>query len=163
MKKQTIVFTNDDCKGIRMLDRDLFMQYIRDFGPNVKCKLTIEHYFPQRSLNQNGAMHWWIDLLAEELNIEPEKLKELLKYKYLKRPLLNKHGEELVDENTREVEWYVPSTSELDKAEMVAFMDNIHVFGLEFAGIDLPLPDKNYKMNFLENNKKLIQNEKTKG
>lgn len=157
MKKQTICFVKDDVSGLRMLDRQYFMQMLSDFGAGTKLKLSVEHYHPQRSLKQNNAFYLWVDLLAEELSIEPERLKELLKYKFTRRPLLDKKGEEVIDESTGEVEWYVPSTADLDKKEFAEFMDKIHLWAIEFANYELPALSENYKLNFQEEHKQQLK------
>lgn len=77
----------------------------------------------------------------------------MLKYKFLRRPVLDKNGEEMFDEITGEVEWYVPSTAELDTAEMCVFMDKIHLWAIEFANYELPELSENYKINFQEERK----------
>lgn len=158
MKKQIISFVKDDCSGLRMLDRELFLQFLSDFGAGCKLKLTVEHYFPQRSLKQNGTIHWWFDLLAEECGLSPARMKEILCYKYLRRPALDNKGEEIVDDNTGEVAWYVKSTADLDKAEMVIFMDEIWLWALYNRNLELPKPDENYKINFQEEHKKKLIN-----
>lgn len=158
MKKQTIAFVKDDLSGLRMLDKDLVLSFLRDFGAGCKLKLTIEKYSPQRSLKQNKVLYWILDLLSEEASIEPERLKELLKYKFLKRPMLDKNGEAVIDESTGEVEWYVPSTTELSKIEFMDFIDKIYVWSSEFLGYELPIPDENYKINFQEEHKKKLIN-----
>ena len=158
MKKQIIAFVADDCKSWRVIDKSLFLQFLSDFGSGTKLKLTIENYRPQRSLSQNNVFYWWVDLLSEELSIETERLKEVLKYKFLRRPVLDSKGEEMVDEETGEVEWYVPSTTELDKLEYSVFLDKIFIWAQDFANTSLPLPDENYKINFQEEHKKKLIN-----
>lgn len=158
MKKQILAYVNEDASGWRVQNKELFLNFLKDFGAGTKLKLTIENYKPQRSNSQNNVFYWWTDLLAEELCIEPERLKEVLKYKYLRRPVLDSKGEELIDEATGEVEWYVPSTTELDKEEYSVFLDQVHLFGIEFANFELPLPDKNYKINFQEERKEKLKN-----
>lgn len=159
MKKQTIAFVKDDCSGLRMLSKEVMLQYLSDFGAGVKLKLTIEHYFPQRSLKQNSVIHWYCTELANECGMQPEDFKMMMKMKFLKRAALNKRGEEMPDENG-EVLTYIPSTSDLDTAEMATFIDQIRLFGIEILNYSLPEPDANYKINFMENTKKGIQENK---
>lgn len=159
MKKQTLAFVKDDLSGLRMLSRDIFMDMLRDFGAGVKLKLTIEHYFPQRSLKQNGVVHWYCTELANECGMQPEDFKMMMKMKFLRRAALNKQGEEMPDENG-EVLTYIPSTSDLDTAEMAIFIDQIRLFGIEILNYHLPEPDANYKIHFLETEKQKIQESK---
>lgn len=98
-------------------------------------------------------LHWYCDELAHEAGMEPDKFKELMKFKFLKRPVLTKAGDYVVDESTGEVEMYVPSTTELNTAEMVTFTDQIRQWGIDFLNYTLPLPDENYKLHFLDKQK----------
>lgn len=157
MKKQTIAFTSENSRGLKFVNEEYFRQSLMDFGPGVKLKITVEHYFPQRSPNQNRTWHWWADLLAEHIGMDVDHLKQAVKYKFLKRPVLDNKGNELCDEYGV-VEMYVPSTADLDKAEFVAFMDDFWRWSLEFHGYELPLPDSNMKINFQEEKKKQILN-----
>lgn len=75
MKKTTIAFISDDCKSIKIANREYFVNSLSDFGAGTKLKITYEHYHKQRSLKQNNSLYFWVDLLAEELSIEPERLK----------------------------------------------------------------------------------------
>lgn len=158
MKKQTIAFVKDDGKGMRLLDQQLFMQFLADFGAGTKLKLTLENYFPQRTLSQNKGLHYWIDLIAEDCGLPIGKMKEILCFKFLKRPALDKDGEIMCDEDTGEILMYIPSTSDLDVAEMVKFMDEIWLWTLENRNFELPKLDSNYKLNFQEEKKKQILN-----
>lgn len=157
MKKQTIAFVKEGCKTIRLIDPKLFHNFLQDFGEGAKLKLTIENYHPQRSLKQNGALHYWVDLIAEDCGLEMLRMKEILAYRFLKRPALDKDGEMMVDEETGEVVMFVPSTAELDKAEMAKFMDDIWLWTLENRGFELPKLDENYKLNFQEERKEKIK------
>ena len=157
MKKVTVAIINDNCSSFKPVNREIFINDLQMFGPGERIKVTLETYFRQRSLKQNGVLHWYCDELSQECSMEPEKFKELMKYKFLRRPVLNKMGEEIVDESTGEVEWYVPSTTELDTKEMAEFTENIRMWGLEFLNYELPLPDENYKINFLETNKQKLK------
>lgn len=157
MKKQTIAFVKDDCDGLRMLDKQLFLSSLKDFGPGCKMKITYEHYFPQRSLKQNSVIHWYCDELANECGMQNEDFKMMMKLKFLKRAALDKNGDIMCDENG-EVLTYIPSTSDLDTKEMAEFIDNIRLFGIEVLGYELPIPDENYKINFQEEHKKKLIN-----
>lgn len=158
MKKQTIAFTTDNARSLRFANEGYFRQSLQDFGPNVKLKITVENYHGQRSPEQNKALHFWIDLIAEDCGLPLARMKEILAYKFLKRPALDKDGEMMCDESTGEVVMYVPSTADLDRAEMVKFMDEIWLWTLENRGFQLPELDKNMKINFQEEKKKQILN-----
>lgn len=157
MKKQTIAFVRDDLSGLRMLNRDVFLQFLSDFGAGTKLKVTIENYHPQRNLEQNSTMYWYLTELAEEAGMELSKFKARMGEKFLRRPLLDSDGNQVVDKITGELEMYVPSTADLDKKEMGEFIEKLRLFGIEYLNYELPLPDKNYKINFQEEKKKQLK------
>lgn len=157
MKKQVIAFVRPDCSGLRMVDRDSFLAFLSDFGPYVKLRVTIEHYSPQRSLDQNKTMYWYLTTLAEEADMDLVKFKARMGEKFLRRPLLDKYGEQVIDRHTGEFEMYVPSTADLTTKEMGDFIDQLRLFGLEYLNYELPLPDKNYRLQFIEDRKKQLK------
>ena len=157
MKKTLIAFVRDDCSGLRYVDEEVFLAYLRDFGGGMKTKVTIENYSPQRSLSQNSTMYWYMTTLAEEADMELSKFKARMGEKFLRRPLLDKKGEPVVDELTGEIEMYVPSTADLTKVEMGEFIEKLRLFGIEYLNFELALPDKNFKINFQEEKKKQLK------
>lgn len=157
MKKTTIAFVNAAGNGVEFQDWSVFQYNLSLFAAGTKLRVTIENYAPQRSLKQNGVLHWYIAELAEECGMEADRFKARMGDKFLRRPLLDKDGEYIYDPSTGEVEMYVPSTSDLDTAEMAVYIDKIRLWGLEFLGVDLPLPDENYKIHFLTEDKKRLK------
>jgi len=151
MKKQTIAFVKDDGESLRVIDAEMFKEFLRDFGAGAKLKLTIEHYHPIRSNKQNSVLHWYCASLSEECGMQVDDFKMMMKMKFLKRVALNKDGEEMADENG-EVLTYIPSTASLDKAEMGVFIEQIRLFGIEMLNYVLPEPDENYKLKLEERN-----------
>lgn len=157
MKKQVIAFVRSDCSGLRMVDRDGFVVLLSDFGAGTKLRITVENYSPQRSLDQNKTMYWYLATLAEEADMDLVKFKARMGEKFLRRPLLDKNGEQVVDKATGECEMYVPSTADLTTKEMGEFIDQLRLFGLEYLNFELPLPSKNYKIHYLEEYKKTLK------
>lgn len=137
-------------------NKELFMNDLSYFGDGTKIKITIEHFYPQRSLKQNGVLHWYCTELAEEVGVEPEDFKMMMKMKFLQREKLDKHGNLIGDPETSEVMMYIPSTSELTTSEMAEFIEKIRLWALDYLNYELPLPDANYKIHFLENYKRTI-------
>lgn len=163
MKKTAIAFTNSECTGVRWLDRNVFLYNLGLFGPDVKLRITVEHYHPQRSLKQNAVLHWYCQELAEECGMEAEDFKMMMKMKFITRPALDKTGNWIIDPSTGEVMTYIPSTSDLDTKEMTELIEKIRMFGLDVLNYELPLPDENYKIHFLHDHKKqLTESSKTK-
>jgi hypothetical protein len=157
VKKQILAYVNEDASGWRVQNKELFLNFLKDFGAGTKLKLTLEKYHPQRSLKQNNALHLWLDLIAEDCGLPMAKMKEILAFKFLQRPALDKDGEMMVDMETGEVQMYIPSTADLDKKEMARFMDEIWLWTLYNRGFELPKFDENYKINFQEERKEKIK------
>lgn len=88
--------------------------------------------------------------MAEEIGVEADEMKYLLKEKFLKMPLLDKHGNEVADEEG-ELQFKVIDTSKLSKMEMSEFMDKIHVWSLSFLNCALPLPETQLTINITPN------------
>lgn len=158
MKKQTIAYVKEDCSGLTIANKEYFMSVLKDFGPGVKLKISIENYHPTRTLGQNGLLHWYMDLLAEEAGMEMGKFKARMADKYLRRPVLDAQGEYICDQETGEIEMYVPSTADLDTKEMGEYINKIRMFGIYYLNYELPEADKNYKINFQEEKKKQLKN-----
>lgn len=136
-----IDLSNPDKPTIKFNSKTSFLSDLKDFKHEQKIWVEIRSYSPQRSLNQNSLFHVWNGILAEEIGVEPDDMKYLLKEKFLKMPLTDKHGNEIADE-AGELQFKVRDTSSLSKVEMMEFMDKIHVWALSFLQCALPLPEE---------------------
>ena len=157
MKKTTIAFVNAAGNGVEFQDWSVFQYNLSLFAPGTKLRVTIEHYHPQRSLKLNAVLHWYCTELAEECGMNPEDFKMMMKIKFLRRPALDRNGEYVVDPETGEVMMFIPSTADLNSKEALELNENIRQFGIEVLNYELPLPDSNYKIHFLENDKKRLK------
>lgn len=156
-----IGFVNSGGNGVEFQNFEIFQYNMSLFSPGTKLKITVEHYHPQRSLKQSAVLHWYCAKLAEECGMEAKDFKMMMKMRYLVRPVTGKDGEFLVDPESGEVMTYIPSTADLDTMEMMEFTDKVRIFGEEFLKYSLPLPDENYKIHFLEHDKKRLQDGST--
>lgn len=102
-------------------------------------------------------MYWYLSALADEADMDLVKFKARMGEKFLRRPLLDRHGEQVVDKNTGECEMYIPSTADLTTKEMGEFIDQLRLFGIEYLGFELPLPEKNYRLQFIEDRKNQLK------
>lgn len=122
-------------------DAKLMKEDLKAFKHDTRVHIIIESYSPKRSLEQNSLLHIWMTILAEEVGIEIEEMKQLLKDKFLREPLKDKHGNDVPDENG-ELQFKVRDTSSLTKLEMSDFMDKIFRWGISFLGVTLPSPNE---------------------
>jgi len=137
-----------------------FLSDLSDFKEGSRIWVQLESYSPLRSLKQNSLLHIWITILADELGYEMDEMKRLLKEKFAKYPILNKHGEEMCDENG-EVMISVKDTSDMNKEQMSSFMDKIYRWAIDFNGTVLPQPQDQLSIPLdpdAEHNKSAITN-----
>lgn len=128
-------------------DVKAFRSDIKDFKHDARVWIQIESYSPKRSLEQNSLLHIWLTILAEEIGIEIEDIKHLLKEKFLREPLKDKHGNEVADEQG-ELQFKIRDTSSLSKAEMSSFMDKVFMWSQSFLNVHLPQPLEQMPLNF---------------
>lgn len=83
----------------------------------------------------------WYTIIADEIGIEMEEAKDLIKKKFLTVVLIDKHGNEIHDENG-EIQFKVRDTSDLNKLETVEYMDKIYRWSIDFLNCTLPLPEQ---------------------
>lgn len=104
-----------------------------------------------RTLKQNGTLHWYFQMIADETGMEMEAVKELLKFKFLQKPVVGEDGHELIDPSTGECYMHVVHTAYLNTVELNIFIDKIRMWALDFLNIVLPLPDSQGALKFDEN------------
>lgn len=122
------------------------------------CKITFDKYTDARSLNQNALAHiWFKDIsdsfkrrrlkwyyldddgneIGEPNDYSPLDIKLAMKHKYL--------GYENIQFGKIIAEKQLKSTSDLDKGEMMHFLNQVYAFGLN-NGVRLVVPqDSEYK------------------
>ena len=101
-------------------------------------KITVEPTH-KRSTNQNSLYWLYIDIIRKDLGYSKENCHEILKYKFLLT--------EITDESTGEIIKFVRSTTDLSKKEFIDFIDSIIQWSWEYLKIELPIPEKNIKLN----------------
>lgn len=130
---------------VRIMKEDL-----KAFKDGARVNIIIETYSPKRSLAQNSLFHIWNKILAEEVGIDVEEMKQLLKDKFLREAIKDRHGNYVIDENG-ELQFKTRDTSGLSKEEMSIFMDKVFRWALDFLNVTLPQPLEQVPLKF-ENN-----------
>lgn len=154
--KCTAIVKLDDPKNpsLQMTSKRGFQQDLMEFRNGQKVWVMVEPFYKQRSQNQNGVLHWYCTELADYLGMEMEDFKMMMKLKFLQRPKLDREGNEIVDPETGEIMMYIPSTKDLTTVEINDFIfEGIRKWALDFLNYELALPDTNYKIHFLEDEK----------
>lgn len=116
-------------KGKLILNnKDKFNLELKQFeGKDIIIK--IEERSPNRSKEQNSLWWKWMDLIGLEIGYTKEETHQLMKYKFLKRSVVNIDGYE---------ETIVKGTSTLTHKEFSALMNNVHFFANDTLNINLP-------------------------
>ena len=103
-----------------------------------KHVLETRKYSAKRSNEQNRLYQAYAKILAHELGYEFEEMKDILRFKFLKR--------EKVDERSGEVLEFIEHTSKLSMPEFVEFTQNIQRWAAEM--FDVVLEDPETQINF---------------
>lgn len=143
MKRKQIgrIDKSDPSKPKLVYDAKLMREDLKAFKEGQRVIILIESYSPKRSLQQNSMLHIWLTILAEEVGIELDEMKQLLKDKFLREPLKDKHGNDVPDENGG-LQFKVRDTSSLSKSEMSEFMDKVFRWSISFLNVTLPSPNE---------------------
>jgi hypothetical protein len=90
----------------------------------------------KRSNQQNRLFHLYCSIMAKELGYDLEEMKDIIKYKFLRR--------ERVVESTGEVLVYLGKTSKLSKLEFAELVDSMVRFAAEL-NIILKSPEEYFE------------------
>ena len=101
------------------------LQYFE--GKNIVLK--IRQVEIQRTIEQNSLYWVWIDILASELGYQKNEMNQLIKYKFLKKDVVNEKGQKEVR---------LMSTTTLSKKEFSQLMENIYFWSNDTFNIVLP-------------------------
>lgn len=66
-------------------------------SPDTAVVVTIKKWYKKRSLDQNNTFHWYVGILADYFGYSEDTMKMLIKLKWLKEPLYDTLGEQMVD------------------------------------------------------------------
>ena len=118
------------------------------FGPDVDVVISVKKWYKKRSIRQNSLFHAYVAILADYFGYGADTMKELIRLKWLKVPLLKNDGSEMIDITTGEVLFELRSTTSLSTMEMMELCDEIRTWALDGWSIVLPLPSENIPLNF---------------
>jgi hypothetical protein len=132
--------------GVLATNRKYISDVIKTFeGSNIV--ITIEKRKKKRSNNQN-SYYWSViipcmqdgftNAFGEYFSIQ--ECHEALKGRFLFKELINEENGEVIR--------MPKSTTELTTIEMELYHDQIRLFGTEFLGINIPLPDSQIEIDF---------------
>lgn len=134
-------------KKIKLLDADSIDRAVDKYEEGDRIVLKLETFYRKRSKDQNSALHWYFSKMADETGHSLDEIKEMMKMKFLKTPMTDANGNEVVDADSGEVEMVIRETKSLSTVEFMEFMDNVRAWSERVLGVELPPPDKNWKLN----------------
>ena len=108
-----------------------FQDSLREFE-GMDVELRIKERSANRSKEQNSLYWTWIDILSKEIGYTKEEMHTLIKYKFLKR--------NVVDENGVEQE-VIKSTTTLTTKEFSLMMNDLLFWSNNTLNINLPSND----------------------
>jgi hypothetical protein len=150
MKRKCLAYINLTSSEVPKLDFSSlksFQNDIKDFKHGARVWISIETYYKTRSLSQNALMHCYLQEIADNTGDDMERIKEILKKKFLTVPNLDRNGDIMCNPVTGEVMEYVKDTSKLTTIEMATFCEQIRMFAQDF-GIYLEMPEEQREIKF---------------
>ena len=151
MQKRNLAIINlsdPDKPKLDFVSKKSFLSDLKDFTHKDRVWIVVEKYYAKRSLRQNNLLHLYLSEIAKETGMQLEPIKDALKKKFLTVPLTTNDGEIIADKSSGEVLERVKGTSELTVTEFMEFTDNVRVWGEEFLGLHLPLPEEQVELKF---------------
>lgn len=134
-------------KKLKLLNPEQMILDIDRYDVGDKIIMKLETFYRKRSKLQNDTLHWYFQTLADETGHLPAEIKEMMKFKFLKVPMTDRNGNEVVDSETGNVEMTVRETKSLTTVECMTFVEDIREWSDRVLGVFLPEPDKNWRLN----------------
>jgi hypothetical protein len=113
---------------LKLNNKRLFIDSLREFE-GKEIEIRIRERSANRSKEQNSLYWIWIDILSKETGYTKDEMHTLIKYKFLKR--------NVVDENGVESET-IKSTTTLTTKEFTLFMNDLLFWANNTLSINLP-------------------------
>lgn len=135
-------------KRVKLFQPDLMVDAIQRYDVGDRVILKLETFYRKRSLKQNNVFHKYIAVIADHTGHEPSEIKIMVKNTFLKAPMTDKFGNEVVDSETGEIVQITRDTSSLTTVEMIDLCDKVREWSGRILGIELPIPDSNWKIQF---------------
>ncbi len=123
-----------------------FLEAVKKLKPG-RWLLSIERYYPQRTLPQNALFHVYFTEIAEYGGTTMLEVKGALKKLFLTVDVKDQEGNIMADPKTGEVLTRVMDTSELNEVQGIEFIENIRIWAMDF-GIYLESPDEQAELRF---------------
>jgi len=113
---------------LKLNNKRLFIDSLQHLeGKEIEIRLRERS--ANRSKEQNSLYWIWIDILSKEIGYTKEEMHTLIKYKFLKRNIVDDNG---VESET------IKSTTTLTTKEFTAFMDEVLFWSNSTLNINLP-------------------------
>lgn len=100
-----------------------------------------------RTLPQNALFHVYCTIIAKEIGMTMQWVKDEMKKRFLTVPAKNMWGELIINKETGEVLTEIRDTRDLSKGEMAELCENIRIYVMEF-NIYLEKPNEQGELKF---------------
>jgi hypothetical protein len=105
-----------------------------------KVRITLEKVSAKRSLSQNAYLHLLFTIFTDALNylgneFKMEEVKAICKTKFCTIDVINNNSGEVIGQR-------IKGTSEMNKMEMVEFIDSVIRWAADYFHITLPYPNE---------------------
>lgn len=125
--------------GILNRNRNQIAEVIKSFE-GKEIIITIEKKKKKRTSNQNAYLHALFTIFKNELNALGNKysaaeVKELCKFKFAKKDVVNEHTGEVIGQR-------IQGTSEMSTTELNEFIEEVIQWAAEMFNIQLPYPNE---------------------
>lgn len=142
-----INLTDPENPKIDLINRNGFLNEIKDFRDGARIWMVVETYYKQRTPKQNGLMHAYMQEIADQSKMSLETVKRALKAQFLTVSVLDEDDNPVVNPATGEPLTEVRETSDLNTVECMEFCENIRLFAMDF-GIFLKEPGEQEELKF---------------
>lgn len=143
-----VIHTADDCTIHFPAEKWVYSELRKAFADGDKVTVQISTRHKQRSIKQNNLLHAYIGILADEFGYDLDTMKELIRLKWLKEPVCDLNGDEMVDTTTGEIMFRLRSTTELTTLEMAELTEEIRIWAIQGWNVILPLPEEQQELKF---------------
>jgi len=126
--------------GKFVLNPGKVQEALRQFD-GQEIELTVKKWKDNRTNRQNRTLHGWCKIIGDFTGDDTHKIKEILKWKFLREEILDDDGFYTLDEKNNIIE-IARSTSGLNIEEFAEFLTKISIWTAEFLNITLPVNEE---------------------
>lgn len=133
-------------KRVKLFQTDLMVDAVQRYDVGDRVIMKLETFYRVRTKKQQSVMHWYFGAIADHTGHTLDEIKQMMKFKFLRVPMTDALGNEVVDSSTGEVEMITKETRSLTTIESSEFCQQIRTWAYDVLNMELPEPDANWKL-----------------